>query len=72
MWKGCEPGRFGRQYNELALVELKAGMVRMKLGEVVVRVPRNSVASAEVGDELMPSVTIGFVDGTQWRLAFAL
>jgi hypothetical protein len=53
---------------ELALIELVPGLVRMKLRNVVARVARERVATAEVGAELIPSITIGFTDGTHWRL----
>ena len=54
--------------SELALVRLVPGIARMKLREVIARTPRKRVTAAELGDELMPSITIGFSDNTRWRL----
>ena len=53
---------------ELALVAMVPGVARMKLREVIARTPRELVSHAEVGDELLPSITIGFADNTWWRL----
>ena len=54
--------------DEVALVRLKAGLVSTKLDEVLLRVPRADVASAEMGPGLSPSLTIELRDGGQWLL----
>ncbi|HEY1777598.1 MAG TPA: hypothetical protein VGG41_15680 [Solirubrobacteraceae bacterium] len=54
--------------DELALVELKSGIVKVHLGEVLKRTPRSEVASAELGKGLVPPLTIGFADGDRWEL----
>ncbi len=40
----------------------------MKMGNVIERVPRGDVSSAELGRGLPPSLTIAFRDGGTWRL----
>ena len=54
--------------SELALVRLVSGVARMKLRDVIARTPRERVRTAELGDELIPSITISFSDDTHWRL----
>lgn len=58
--------------NELALVELKQdGLVGLRLEDVIERVPRSDVASAELGGGhtlYSPPLTITFVGGYTWRL----
>lgn len=53
--------------DELALVELKSGLVKVKPVGVVARTPRTQVAFAELGSavSVMP-LTITFADGTRW------
>jgi hypothetical protein len=54
----------------LALVKLKSGLATFKLDEVLERVPRSEVASAEIREGVAPSLTITFGDGGSWRLEF--
>jgi hypothetical protein len=54
--------------DEVSLIRLKTGMVSTKLAEVLVRVPRAEVSSAEMGSGLSPSLTIEFNDGDTWLL----
>ena len=54
--------------SELALIKLKSGMVSVRLDEVIVRVARSEVASAEMGGGVSPSLAIGFSDGGSWQL----
>ena len=54
--------------SELALIKLKSGVVRVFLDEVVERVPRSAVASAELGGGVAPPLTIVFTDGSTWDL----
>jgi hypothetical protein len=54
--------------DELALVALKAGLVSTKLGEVLMRVPRAEVASAEMGGGFSSALTVTLHDGGQWLL----
>ena len=54
--------------DELALVRLKAGLVSTKFGEVLVRVPRADVASAEMGGGFSSALTITLRDGDSWLL----
>lgn len=54
--------------DEVSLIRLKTGMVSTKLAEVLVRVPRADVTSAEMGSGLSPSLTIEFRDGDSWLL----
>lgn len=61
--------------HELALVELvQDGMVGLRLENVIERVPRNDVASAELGRAglFSPPLTVGFTDGNTWRLEVPL
>jgi hypothetical protein len=53
---------------ELALIKLKSGMVTVHLDEVIARVPRSDVASAELGGGVSPSLTITFGIGGSWQL----
>ena len=52
--------------SELALIKLRSGVVRVFLDEVVERVPRTQVASAELGGGVAPPLTIIFSDGSNW------
>jgi len=52
--------------NELAVIKLRSGVVRVFLDEVVVRVPRAAVASADLGGGVAPPLTIHFSDGGSW------
>jgi hypothetical protein len=54
--------------DELALVKLKSGLVTLKLEEVLARVPRSEVASAELGSGLAPPLAITFGSGESWQL----
>jgi hypothetical protein len=54
--------------DELALIKLKSGMVTVHLDEVVARMPRSEVASAQLGGGVSPSLTITFNDGGTWQL----
>jgi hypothetical protein len=54
--------------NELALIKLKSGVVRVFLDEVVERIPRTEVESAELGGGVAPPLTIIFSDGSSWEL----
>jgi hypothetical protein len=54
--------------DELALITLKSGLVTVKIDEVVVRIPRSDVASAELGSGVVTPITIGFADGGSWQL----
>jgi hypothetical protein len=58
---------------ELVLVKAKQGLASMKLtGEVVARVPRGDVASAELGEgKLVAPFTIRFISGGVWELEVA-
>jgi hypothetical protein len=52
---------------ELALVSIKVGVVKSKLGDVVTRVPRSKVASIEYGGGAMSKLTVVFTDETRWE-----
>lgn len=57
--------------SEVALVEMKLkGMVGLELRDVIVRVPRSEVASAELGGGglFSPPLTITFTNGSTWQL----
>jgi len=54
--------------SELALIKLKSGLVTVKLDEVIVRIPRTEVASAELGSGMVTPLTIKFGDGDTWQL----
>jgi hypothetical protein len=56
--------------DELALIKL-TGLATFKLDQVIVRVPRSEVASAELGRSLAPSLTITFGDRGSWQLEVA-
>jgi hypothetical protein len=56
---------------ELALIALKRqGSVGLHLDEVIERIPRSDVASAELGRGMLfaPPLTVGFTSGNSWRL----
>jgi hypothetical protein len=55
---------------ELALVELNRQGLSMHLGDVIERIPRSDVASAEVGRAVLfaPPLTFGFTNGNTWQL----
>ena|ERR1700722_10069111 len=65
---------FGRQAyiavskDEFVLVGIKTGRWTTKLDDVIVRIPRSDVASAEVGSGVICPLTITFDDGDVWRL----
>jgi hypothetical protein len=54
--------------SELALIKLKSGLMTSKLDEVIARVPRSDVASAELGSGMVTPLTIKFGDGDRWQL----
>ena len=54
--------------SELALIKLKSGLVRSKLDEVIVRVPRSDVVSAELGSGIVTPLTVTFSNGDTWQL----
>jgi hypothetical protein len=68
-----ETPKFGRvaylavTEDELALIKLK-GLVTFTLDEVIERVPRSDVASAELGRGIAPSLTIRFGNRDSWQL----
>ncbi len=51
---------------ELALIHTKIGVVKGKLGDVVARVPRSQVASAEMTGAMVGKLVVNFSDGTRW------
>jgi hypothetical protein len=54
---------------ELALVRLKSTqVVRMKAAEVIARVPRSQLQTAELAPGYVAPLTIIFADGATWRL----
>jgi len=56
--------------DELALVELK-GAVGLELNQVIARIPRSEVASAELGGGhtlMSPPLTVTFASGDTWLL----
>ena len=53
--------------DELAFIKVKSGLVRLRLDEVVARVPRREVASAELGRGLALPLTITFANGGRWE-----
>jgi hypothetical protein len=55
---------------ELALIGLTSRLVSFKLAEIIVRVPRVDVASAEIGRGVAPSLTITFNNDESWQLEF--
>jgi hypothetical protein len=50
---------------ELALINIKLGMTA-KLGDVVARVPRNQIASAEMTGAIPAHLVLNMRDGTRW------
>lgn len=68
-----ETPKFGRvaylavTEHELALIKL-TGRLTFKLDEVIERVPRSDVASAELGRAIAPSLTITFANRDSWQL----
>jgi hypothetical protein len=54
--------------DELALIKLKSGLVTLKLDEVIMRIPRSDVASAELGSGIASPLTITFGNGDSWEL----
>lgn len=73
---GSETPDFGRAAylavtdRELALIKLKSGLATFKLDELIERVPRSDVESAEIREGIAPSLTITFANGGSWRLEF--
>jgi hypothetical protein len=55
---------------EVALIAIK-GVLASKLAEPIERVPRDEVASAELGPGLAPSLTVTFRGGQRWRFEVA-
>jgi len=72
----AETPKFGRvaylavTAEELALIKL-TGLSTFKLDQVIARVPRTDVASAELGRSLAPSLTITFGNRASWQLEVA-
>lgn len=56
--------------DELALIRL-TGLATFKLDQVIERVPRGEVASAELGRGIAPSMTITFGNRGSWQLEVA-
>lgn len=56
--------------DELALIKL-TGLATFKLDQVIERVPRSDVASAELGRSIAPSLTITFGNRGSWQLEVA-
>lgn len=54
--------------SELALIKLRSAVVTVHLDEVVARIPRSDVTSAELGGGVSPSLTITFGGGDSWQL----
>jgi hypothetical protein len=54
--------------SELALITLKSGLVTSKLDEVIARIPRSEVQSAELGSGLASPLKITFSNGDTWQL----
>ena len=53
---------------DVALIKIELGAVKGKLAEVLARVPRSEIASADVGGGMLnPPVTIAFRDGGSWQ-----
>jgi hypothetical protein len=55
---------------ELALIKL-TGLATFKLDQVIERVPRSDVASAELGRSIAPALTITFDNRGSWQLEVA-
>ena len=54
--------------NEVALIKVEPIGERIRLGNVLARVPRSEVVSAEVSDGILNNpVTIAFSDGGRWE-----
>jgi hypothetical protein len=53
---------------ELALIQLRSGIMTVHLGDVIARIPRSDVTSAEIGGGVSPSLTITLGDGGSWQL----
>ncbi len=53
---------------ELALITLRSGIVSVKLDEIVTRVPRAEVKSAELGNGPACPLTISFTNGGTWQV----
>jgi hypothetical protein len=74
MQVAAETPEFGRvaylavTQDELALIKLKSSLVTFTLDEVIVRIPRSDVASAELGRGIASSLTITFGNGDSWQL----
>ena len=71
-----ETPKFGRvaylavTAEEVALIKL-TGLATFKLDQVIERVPRSDVASAELGRSIAPSLTITFGNRGSWQLEVA-
>jgi hypothetical protein len=71
-----ETPKFGRvaylavTEEELALIKL-TGLATFKLDQVIERVPRSDVTSAELGRSIAPSLTITFGNRGSWQLEVA-
>jgi hypothetical protein len=73
--EGADAPDFGRAAylavtdTEVAVIKLK-GFATFKLDEVIERVPRSDVASAEIREGIAPSLTIMFGNGQSWQFEF--
>jgi hypothetical protein len=55
--------------SDLALIKLKSGLVSVKLDEVVVRLPRGDVRSAELAEDASRApLTVTLAGGETWQL----
>jgi hypothetical protein len=55
---------------EVALIDANAGSLTVRLGEIIARIPRSEVVSAELdgGGIYSPPLTITFASGDSWQL----
>jgi hypothetical protein len=73
---GIQLPKFGRlaylaaTADEIVLLKVKMGLIRVRPNEVLVRVPRDQVAAVELGKGTVsvPPLTITFTTGDVWRL----
>lgn len=54
--------------DELALIKLKSGIVSLKLDEVIARVGRGEIESADLAKGYVPALTITFTSGEIWQM----
>jgi hypothetical protein len=73
---GSEMPKFGRlaylavTEGEVALIDANAGSLTVRLGEIITRIPRSEVVSAQLdgGGIYSPPLTITFASGNSWQL----